>query len=243
MVANSNPSSSVCFIVCGWTTHISARRSMFITCTEYHLNPKKVQGWNGITSFSSGYGGVRLICRLPDGKRDTIIPQDVVQLPGSFNLISQSQIMDEDVKVELVNHYGLNLDNRHGKLIATAPQVNGLFVLDRVLDRALEATEYTDIDVSCLLELKTTAHASRHDPEKRSLRHRLLAQVGLKDVEILRTITDAPRMTGKCDCNSCITSKLTRIPFTPNITSRATGPLQLMHSDICGPLETAIGGG
>jgi hypothetical protein len=27
------------------------------------------------------------------------------------------------------------------------------------------------------------------------------------------------------------------------MTSRATEPLQLVHSDICGPLDTAIGGG
>jgi hypothetical protein len=38
--------------------------------------------------------------------------------------------MDKDVKVEPVNHYGLNLYNRHGKLIATAPQVDGLLVRD-----------------------------------------------------------------------------------------------------------------
>ena len=66
-----------------------------------------------------------MTCQLPDGKRETIILQEVVHLPGSFNLISQSQIMDKDVKVEPVNHYGLNLYNRHGKLIATAPQVEG----------------------------------------------------------------------------------------------------------------------
>jgi len=33
------------------------------------------------------------------------------------------------------------------------------------------------------------------------------------------------------------------MPFTPNATSRATEPLQLVHSDIGGPFETAIGGG
>jgi hypothetical protein len=54
-----------------------------------------------------------------------IILQQVVHLPGSFNLNSQCQIMDKDVKVKPVNHYGLNLHNRHGKLIATAPQVEG----------------------------------------------------------------------------------------------------------------------
>jgi hypothetical protein len=60
--------------------------------------------------------------------------------------------MDKNVKVEPVNHYGLNLYNRYGKLIATAPQVNGLFVLDRVLE--WESTEYTDIDDSCVLPLR-----------------------------------------------------------------------------------------
>jgi len=70
-----------------------------------------------------------------------------------------------------------------------------------------------------------------------------MAQVGLKTLEILlKVFADAPRMTGKCDCESCIQCKLARKPFTPT-TSRATEALQLVHSNICGPLETAIGGG
>jgi len=184
-----------------------------------------------------------LICQLPDGKTETITLQELLHLPGSFNLISQSQIMDKDV--EPVNHYGLNLYNRHGKLIATAPQVNGLFVLDRILDRAPGSTEYTDIDNdSCLLALKTTGHTSRQDAEKWMLWHRRLAHIGLKALEILpKVVADAPKMTRKCDCESCIKSESARKPFTPNTTSRATEPLQLVHSDICGPLETAIGGG
>ena len=103
---------------------------MFITYTEYLPNTKTVKGYNGVTLFASGYGSVRLICQQPDGKMEMIILQEVVYLPGLFNLISQSQNMDKDVKVKLVNHYGLNLHNRHGKLIFTAPQVDELFVLD-----------------------------------------------------------------------------------------------------------------
>jgi len=215
---------------------------MFITYTEYPPNTKKMKGYNGVTSFTSGYGSVRLVCQLPDGKKETIILQEVVHLPGSFNLISQSQIMDKDVKVEPVNHYSLNLYTRHGKLIATAPQLDGIFILDRVLDRAPGSTEYTDIDNdSCLLALKTTGHASRHDAEKRMLWHRRLAHVGRTALEILPTITDAPKMTGKCNCESCIKCKLAGKHFTPT-TSHVTEPLQLVQSDICGPLETAIGG-
>jgi hypothetical protein len=165
MVARSNPSSSDWDIDCRCTTHISGLHSMFITYSEYSPNTKKVKGYNGITSFASGYGSGRLTCQLPDGKMEMIILQEVVHLPGSFNIISQCQIMDKDVNVEQVNHYSLNLYNHHRKLIVTAPQVDGLFLLDRVLDRASQSTEYTDIDDSCLLALKTTGHASRHDAE------------------------------------------------------------------------------
>jgi hypothetical protein len=142
---------------------------MFITYTESPPNPKKVKGYNGVTSFASGYGSVRLTCQLPDGKTETIILQEVLQLPGLFNLISQSPIMDKDIKVEPVNHYGHNLYNRHSKLIGTAHQIDGLFVQDHVLDRAPELTEHMDIIDSCQLALETTGRASGHDAEKRML--------------------------------------------------------------------------
>jgi len=165
-----------------------------------------VKGYNGVTSFASGYGSVRLICQLPDGKTETIILHEVVHLPGLFYLISQSQIMDKDVKVKPVNHYGLNLYKRHGKLIATAPQVDGLFFLNR----APESTEYTDNNDSCLVALQTAGHASRDDAEKRMRWHCRLAHVGLKALEISPTNTDAPKMTRTCDCESCIKCKLAR---------------------------------
>jgi len=243
MVASSNDSSSDWFIdESGCTTHTSGHQSMFITYTEYLPNMKKLTGYNGVRLFESGYGSVKLVCQLRDGKMETIILQEVVYLMGSCNLISQSQIMDKDIKVDPVNHYSPNLFNRHCKLITTAPQVDGLFVLDRVPDR--ESTEYTDLDNSCLLALNTTGHASRHYAEMWMLWHRRLAHVGLQPLEILpKVVADAPKITGKCDWESCIKSKLTRKPFTLNRTSRATEHLQRVHTDICGPMETAIGRG
>jgi hypothetical protein len=56
-------------------------------------------------------------------------------------------------------------------------------------------------------------------------------------------VADAPKMTGKCDWESYNKCELSRKPFTLITTSRATEPLQVMHSDICSPMETAIGGG
>ena len=67
--------------------------------------------------------------------------------------------MDNYVKVEPVNDYGLNLNNRHARLIAFPHQVDQLFPVDR----GPESTKYTDINDSFLLALMTTGHASRHD--------------------------------------------------------------------------------
>jgi hypothetical protein len=86
MVASSNPSFSDWFINWGCTTHISGHRSMFITDTKYPLNTKKVKGYIGVTSFSSRYGSVRLICQQSDAKTEMFRLQQEVHLPGSFNL-------------------------------------------------------------------------------------------------------------------------------------------------------------
>jgi hypothetical protein len=71
---------------------------------------------------------------LPDGNTELTILQEAMHLAGLFNLISQSQIMHKNIKVEQVNHYSPNLDNRHGKLIATAHLVDKLLVLDQALE-------------------------------------------------------------------------------------------------------------
>jgi len=155
MVDTSCASSVDWLINCKCTSQISSRQSTFTSYTQYPPNTKTVKEYNRVTSFASGYWSVWVNCPLRDGSTDTIVLQEVVHLSGSFNLISQSQIMEKNVIVKPVNHCGLNLYNSHGKFVATAPQVDGLFGLDRVLSCTLESTEYTDIDnYSCKRHLR-----------------------------------------------------------------------------------------
>jgi hypothetical protein len=77
---------------------------MFITYTGYSPNTMTVKRDNGVTPVAFGFGSVRLICHLPDGKTEMIGLQEVVHLKGSFNVISQSQIIDKKVNVEPLNH-------------------------------------------------------------------------------------------------------------------------------------------
>jgi len=245
MVASTSASSSDCFIYYGCTNYISGCRSIFITYTEYPLNPKIVNGYNGVTSFASWYGSAGLICQLPAGMTETIILQEVVHLLLSFNLMSQSQIINKDVKVEPVNHSGPNLYTRHDKLIATIPHIDGHFLRDHGLHRAAELTKFTDIGKdSRMLALKMTRHASRYNAEMLMLQHWRWSHISLKALEILpKAVADTLKVTGKCKCESCIKCILARKRNALNTISCSTELMQLVHSDLCGPLETAIRGG
>jgi len=127
-------------------------------------------------------------------------------------------------------------------MTAAAGHGDGVFNLNQDLDEML--TEYFNIVNNIrLLVLITTRYATGHDAEQRMLLHRHLPRIGFKSPERLpKVAADTLRMIGKCDCKRCNTYKSARKPITP-LTSCATRPLQLVHSDIYGPWETAIRGG
>lgn len=67
--------------------------------TTRHTHPKQ----------SQTTGSVNPTTRLPGGRQKTIIVSaKVVYIPGSYNAVSQSPIMDKGVGVACINHYGLN---------------------------------------------------------------------------------------------------------------------------------------
>ena len=44
-------------------------------------------------------------------------------------------------------------------------------------------------------------------------------------------------------CEACALGKMRRVPFQKGSSNRATRPLELVHSDVCGPMNVpSIGG-
>jgi hypothetical protein len=85
--------------------------------------------------------GVRLLPHRPIDPAGSKTATIADTRPASLNPISQCQILDEDVKVEPVDHYHLNLYNPNGRLIASAPSVDGLFILDQIVYQGPESTQ------------------------------------------------------------------------------------------------------
>lgn len=49
------------------------------------------------------------------------------------------------------------------------------------------------------------------------------------------------RSSGHLDCDICLRGKMTRTPF-PKGSDRVTEPLEIVHSDVCGPMRTESNG-
>jgi len=120
----------------------------------------------------------------------------MVRLLGSFNLLSLSLIIDNDINIEPVNHTCLHRYINHCQSIATVSLVDGWLVLNVVQDM----TEYTDIDNDRWMRtVKITGHESRYDAEMLLIQYSHLTHIYIKALKILQKITNALRMMAKCN--------------------------------------------
>ena len=134
-----------------------------------------------------------------------------IHMPGSYGLVSQSSVVDRGVEVECVNHYGMNLCNRKGTMVARAPQVKGLFLLDLVQPSTTPAASATisidlDPDAVSMIALKTTGYATAQGSSQLMLWHRRLAHVGLIALSKLTEVASNVPSTfrGRCECDTCV---------------------------------------
>ena len=94
--------------------------------------------------------------------------------------------------------------------------------------------------------LKQAAHVTKEDNQKTNLWYKRLAHVNIQQLRQLSTIADGIDIpsNGKYDfCEACVEAKIQRKPHHPLNEVRSTEPLQLILSDVCGPMQTeSIGG-
>lgn len=66
----------------------------------------------------------------------------------------------------------------------------------------------------------------------------------MKKMQKSKMVTGLPRLTEvKEICEGCVKGKLHREPFDKEGAWRAKHPLELVHTDLCGPMQTESVGG
>lgn len=157
------------------------------------------------------------------------ILNEVLYVPElSKNLLSVHAVTERDGEVTFKKNKVIVFKNGQ-KVLEGKKQENGLYTLD------LQATKDTIIrnEESMLTEDKIQIVEDWH----RKLGH--LNKVSMKN--LLKLTTGMNITESECDCleklcDICIRAKQTRLPFD-NTRSRASRPLEIIHTDVCGPIE------
>ena len=177
--------------------------------------------------------------RLPNETCKVVTIRNVLYVPGIVNLISQGILMELGLQIVAINGYGINIYDKNNCQVARAPQVARKFPFDLKWPNI----ESEMVSFSTLSAFKVTGQANG-GASQLQLWHRRIAHLGLDSLKALPSLVNGiPTLHGKCDCNSYIMGKHARRPFIPLINNHSTEQLELIHSDICGPMLVASFGG
>lgn len=223
-------SSDDWFIDSGASSHMTANKDLII-------DPVPVQNKSVVVANKSlikveSCGDVRLQLNM-NGRPGKIRLKNVLYVPElCTNLISVGQVIKNGNRV-VFNKNKCVIYNARNDIIATASLVDEMYKLDcaSIPSVLLTATKSSD-----------TAMVAKLDP---ALWHRRLGHVSLQKLEHIRSAVNGMDFTKKSpmECIDCSKGKQSRLPFKHEGT-RATELLELVHSDVCGPMPVeSIGRG
>ena len=211
---------------------VDSGASVHMNCNKkWYTNYKETQ--NGASIYLGddrayqikGYGDIPVT--LPNGSVRHI--RNVVYVPGiKKNLISVSTITDQNLKVEFFKNYCIVKDLLDQyKTLAKGVRVGGLYKLDVTSKEHYALT-------SAIMPTESLWHQRyghiNHPDLLLLLKHNMVEGLPmLKNVNI--------------PCEGCALGKMHRNEFPSNPDKKKRDVLDLVHSDVCGPMQTRSLGG
>ncbi|KAK1607660.1 hypothetical protein QYE76_031333 [Lolium multiflorum] len=146
----------------------------------------------------------------------------------SMNIISGSCLMQDGYSFKSENN-GCSIF-MNNIFYGRAPEKNGLFLLD--LDRS--DTHIHNID----------AKRIKFNDNSTYMWHCRLGHIGVKRMKKLHTdgLLESIDFESLDRCEACLMGKMTKTPFS-GMMERATDLLEIIHTDVCGPMSVASRGG
>jgi histone deacetylase 1/2 len=231
--STSNTVSDIWIVDTGASRHITPHQQLL---TNLRPAPQSVR----VTFGNGSIGEATLIgdAYLQPNPDNLIKLTDVLYMPeAADNLLSVSQASKRGINFTF-NDTGcqISMDNQLIAYGHADPACNTYRLASRCLESGSAA------------HAMTTAYAARAAAEP-SLWHRRLGHLGYDNLAKLTTmatgINIAPsvfKTTIPDTCGACILGKQHRLPFNTS-TSVTTRPLELLHTDLCGPMPVPSHGG
>ena len=216
----------------GASSHMCWNRDLFENFEEVK-NPEYVGLGDGSSVSAIGRGNVRLNMIMEDGKSKKSTLANVLCVPDlkcnlfsvGATLLSGKEVQFKDSKCIIRNNSGLMcaFGRKRGKLyeLNCTPLINNEHA--NIMDKQVKENK-VDIWHQRLGHL--------HEKQLREvIKKELGTKCHLKSMEKLTM------------CESCIQGKMHRKPFQALGEIKSTKRLQLIHSDVCGPMKTESLGG
>jgi transposase InsO family protein len=180
-----------------------------------------------------GMGSI-LVEVMVKGQTNRIRIKDVLRVPKLHaNLLSVSKILSSGCKVQ----FNMN--------VCIVRAFDGEVIVIALRDGNLYQVTFTKV---CEMHVANVAQTSIIDGAL-ELWHRRLGHLNIKGVHALQNMVSGmnlgnmPCPTSSFVCEGCIEGKQHRKPFPSDGGMRATKPLEIVHSDVCGPMRTTSLGG
>ncbi|UYV73309.1 hypothetical protein LAZ67_10002666 [Cordylochernes scorpioides] len=217
------------FVDSGATSHMAYDESFFTELNREQTQNVVVANGNKLQVKGIGQGEIKVI--TPQGKTDTLLLTKVLYIPElTDNLLSVSAATSNGCKVTF-NRDWCTIE-RDNTALANGILDNGMYRLhldDNPQTRTFKANVAKQNhcrNKNCLMLW--------HD----RLGHRNIESIKKIHNENLARGLSLNNCSHSTDCVQCIQGNLTETPFPKKTEYRATETLQLVHSDICGPLPT-----
>ena len=217
---NGNFNKNEWYIDSGASVHLTANMNWIVNASYQQTKEIIVANNNKVQVLCSG--DVNIVTETDDCLFEVSV-KGVLCVPElTTNLLSVSQLIKNGNKI-LFTKDGCNIYNINGELVAMASLINGVYKL-RLSEGMLAASV-----VSSNTWHRRLGHINSNYLNKMS-----------DAVEGL-SLRENAKISKSC-CTVCCEGKQCRLPFT-HVGARSTGTLNLIHTDLCGPMETmSIGG-
>ena len=227
-----NDNSALCkewWIDSGASRHMTPKKNSLVNFQKFEA-PSQVKLADNSTLNSYGKGDVYLT--VYDGtEKVNVVLKDVLYVPKiQTKLLSLSSIIEKGAAVEFkgksctitIDEKSYTIGHKHGKL----------YKLNLIPK-----------DETCYL-------GKANSEESLSLWHLRYGHLGYDNVKLLsnKEMVDGMNINlkeefSRDDCEGCAMGKMHRKPFPKKSQHKSTQPLELIHSDICGPMSVNSVGG
>ena len=210
----------------GATCHMCHNKKLF---SEFQplVKPTEVTLGDGHALKGTGHGTVTVTMNHDDGSNSECRLLDVLYVPSlSYNLLSVSKAAENGKMIKFVKE-GCKILDASGRTIARARRLGSLYYLDcGVIDRA---------------------NVSKSKSNPTVLWHRRFGHLSIRGLQTLARDGLVNGLTSSFSdeiglCEPCVNGKHHRTPFEER-SCRSTVPLGIVHSDLCGKMNSlSIGG-